>query len=93
MPKLYTVELDMTLVTGRLVKFRLQEFNSNNPSFFVEANDPDDACYFTICKFSEIILKQDESLETAKLLQQVIEDIRIKKVYCKDEKKLRRPSL
>jgi hypothetical protein len=91
--KIYTVELDMTLVMGRLKSFHLKEFNSEYPTVFVEANDPDDACYFTICKFSEVVLKQNESPETAKLLRDVIQDIRIKKAYCKDEKRLRRPSL
>ena len=91
--KIYTVELDLSLVVGRLKYFELKEFNSSNPSIFIEANDPDDACYFTICKFSEVVLKQNESPETANLLRDIIPDLRIKRVYCKDEKKLRRPSL
>jgi hypothetical protein len=91
--RIYTVELDLGLVFSRLKAFHLKEFNSERPSIFIEANDPDDACYFTSCKFAETILKQNESPETAELLRDIYPDIRITRVYCKDEKKLRRSSL
>lgn len=87
--KIYTIQVDMTNVLGVLKKFRLGEFNSQFPTLFIEAKDPDDACYYTFAKLSELVLKQDESVETAQLLQLVQADLRIKKVFCKDEKKLR----
>jgi hypothetical protein len=86
--KIYTIEIDMTNVLGMLRRFRLGEFNSQYPILFIESNDPDEACYFTYCKLSEILLKQNESIETAKLIGIVHDDLRIKKVYCKDEKRL-----
>lgn len=86
--KIYVLEFDMTIVLSRLKKFNLYEFNSASPHIFVEANDPDDACYQAYCKFSEILLKQDESMETAVLIKEVFHDMRILKVYCKDEKRL-----
>jgi hypothetical protein len=85
--KIYTVKLDMTLVLARLKKFRLGEFNSQSPILFIEADDPDDACYFAFCKFSEMLLKQDESVKTAQLVKSLQSDIRITKVFCKDEQK------
>ena len=86
--KIYVIQLDCSLVMSRLRRFRLREFNSEYPMIFVEAANPDEACYLTFCKFSETILKQDDSLATALLIKDVMSDIRITKVYCKDEKKL-----
>ena len=86
--KIYVVTLDMSLVLTRLKKFNLHEFNYKFPKVFIEAQDPDDACYQAYCKFSEILLKQDESMETAVLIKEVFHDMRILKVYCKDEKRL-----
>lgn len=85
--KIYTVKLDMTLVLARLKKFQLGEFNNKSPIIFIEARDPDDACYFVSCKFSEMLLKQDESVKTAQLIKSLQSDIRITKVFCKDEQK------
>ena len=83
--KIYVLEFDMTSVLPRLNRFRLKEFNHERPYIFVEADNPDDACYLGYCKLSEILLKQDESTETAILIKDIINDISIKKVICKDE--------
>ncbi len=86
--KIYVLHVDMTLILPRLKKFRLKEFNTAHPIIFVEANDPDGACYECNCKFKEIILKQDYSTKTASLIKEVLLDMRINKVYCKDEERL-----
>ena len=86
--KIYVLRFDLSLVHTRLKKFRLKEFNSENPVIFVEAANPDEACYLGYCKFAETILSQDDSAKTARLINEVEYDIRITKVYCKDEKKL-----
>tara|TARA_B100002019_G_scaffold259188_1_gene244382 strand:+ start:190 stop:453 length:264 start_codon:yes stop_codon:yes gene_type:complete len=86
--KIYVVTLDMSLVLTRLKKFNLHEFNYKFPKVFIEAQDPDDACYKTMCKLSEIMLQQQSSVDTAVLIRSVQHDIRIVKAICKDEKKL-----
>lgn len=86
--KIYCLNVDITMCISRLKKFNLREFNSPYPVIFVEAKDPDDACYKCFCLFTENILKQDESKETAKLIKDILPDVRVTKVYCKDEKKL-----
>ncbi len=83
--KIYVIEFDMRLVLPKLVNFNLDIFNYNSPIVFIEANNPDDACYLAHCKFAEVILKQDESMETATMIKDLFNDMRIKKVYCKDE--------
>lgn len=81
---IYSVTLDLTLVIGRLKSFRLAEFNSLCPTVFTEADNPDDACYFTMCKFSETILKQKETASTAILLKDILHDVRITRVRPRD---------
>lgn len=78
----------MTNILGRLKRFNLGEFNSQFPILFIEADDPDWACYCVFCKFSETLLRQDESIETAQLCKSLNHDMRITKVFCRDEKKL-----
>lgn len=86
--KIYVVEFDMTLVLPRMKRFNLGLFNYTFPIIFIDADNPDDACYLSYCKFSETILKQDESSETALFIKDVMNDMRIRRVYCKDEKGL-----
>ena len=86
--KIYTVKIDISLALPRLKKFDLREFNSAFPILFVEASDPDGACYEAVCKFSEMLLKQNESKTTAYLIKDILQDFRVIKVYCRDEKKL-----
>jgi len=86
--KIYVLKFDLTLVHSRLKKFRLREFNSEIPVLFIEAKDPDEACYLGYCKFADIVLSQDSSPETVRLMKEIEYDIRITKVYCKDETKL-----
>lgn len=86
--KIYVLKFDLSLVHSRLKKFRLREFNSENPTLFIEAPNADEACYLGYCKFADTILSQDSSPSTVKLIKDVENDIRITKVYCKDEKRL-----
>lgn len=86
--KIYLLKFDLSLVVARLKKFRLGEFNSSYPMIFVDATDPDDACYRGHCKLVETLLKQNGSKETALLIKEIMHDVKIKKVFCKDEEKL-----
>lgn len=86
--KIYVITFDMTQVLGRLKKYRLSEFNHEFPKIFIEAPNPDEACYLGYCKFAETILRQNSSHETAAMINELEYDIRITKVVCKDEKKL-----
>jgi hypothetical protein len=86
--KIYVITFNLTAVLQRLVQFRLNEFNHEYPDIFVEAADPDEACYLAYCKFSETLLKQKPSDKIALFIKDIENDIRIIKVVCKDEKKL-----
>lgn len=86
--KIYKVSVCLKLVLTRLKSFYLFEYNSENPIIFVEAADPDDACYKTIHNLATIVFRQNGSPETVELFNEIKYDIRITKVTMPYEKKL-----
>ena len=81
--KLYKVYLDMSLVIARLKKFKLNKYNSSHPIVFVEASDPDGACWKAVNNLLRSILDQDDSAKTRMLCREIKGDIRVIKVSCK----------
>ena len=43
--KIYKVQIEMMGVIARLKRFNLEKYNSPCPVIFVEASDPDGACF------------------------------------------------
>ena len=78
--KIYKVQLDLRLVIGRLKKFNLHEYNSEEPIIFVEAASPDDACHLAYYGLANVIIKQDDSKATLALVNDILLDISVKKV-------------
>jgi len=78
--KIYRLTLCLQLVISRLKKFDLKQYNSERPIIFVEAKDPDEACYRAIYNLTSIILKQDDSKATIELLKEVMYDVRVIKI-------------
>ena len=79
--KLYKVQMDLSLVIARLTKFKTGVYNSSCPIVFVEAPDPDEACYKAMYNLMRKIVGQDPTNETLKLCKDLVHDIRITKVY------------
>jgi hypothetical protein len=78
--KIYRLTLCLQLVISRLKKFDLKQYNSERPIIFVEAKDPDEACYRAIYNLTSIILKQDDSKATIDLLKEILYDLRVIKI-------------
>lgn len=78
--KIYRLTLCLQLVISRLKKFDLKQYNSERPIIFVEAKDPDEACYRAIYNLTSIILKQDSSKATVELLKEIMYDVRVIKI-------------
>ena len=78
--KIYKVHMVLTLVMPRLKQYNLGDYNSSTPIIFVEAEDPDDACYIATHKFVSKILKKDHSVETLKFAKEIMHDVRIIKI-------------
>ena len=69
----------MQLVMPRLKHVDLREFNSERCTVFVDAEDPDDACYKALHKLAETIIKQDKTM--VKAMPEIFNDIRVKKIW------------
>lgn len=82
--KIYKLHISMMLILTALAKFRLYEYNHEEAIIFIEANNPDEACYKAFFKLSEIVLKQatteKDRIEAATLLEELHHDFLIKKV-------------
>ena len=68
----------MSLVLSRLREFDLKEFNSQKPIIFIEADDPDDACFKSHYKLAAVILAQDAKMATQ--MKEILADITIRKI-------------
>ena len=79
---IFKVHLDLSLIINRLIRFNLNEYNSTKPIVFVEAANPDGACFKATFNLIQIILKQDDSIESRLICRAIREDIRIIKVSC-----------
>ena len=79
---IFKVHLDLSLIINRLIRFNLHEYDSTQPIVFIEAADPDGACFKAIFNLIQIILKQDSSIESRLLCRSIREDIRILKISC-----------
>lgn len=86
--KIYKVLMDMTLVVARLKRFDLGAYNGPSPVIFVEAEDPDGACYKAYHKLNLKLLKKDHSVESIEFVKSIMNDIRVLKVEVASEKKL-----
>lgn len=70
----------LTFVMSRLKKYRLEDYNSSTPIIFVEAKDPDDACYQAMHKLASKIIRSDHSVETLNFVKDILNDVRIIKI-------------
>ena len=77
------------MVLPRLKKFKLHEYNSENPIIFVQASDPDEACYRAIFNLAGLIFRQDDSRETISLFNDLQYEIFIIKVEIPNDEKFR----
>jgi hypothetical protein len=78
--KLYKIYMDLSRVINLLKRFNLGEFKTKTPIIFTEADNPDEACHIAYYRFVETILKQDNSTDTSKLIQDISFGVRITKI-------------
>lgn len=72
--------MSLSLVMAKIKHYNLKEYKHMNPIIFVEAKDPDEACYKATNMFMSIILDQDNSIETIGFLKDLLHDIRVIKI-------------
>lgn len=76
----------LRLVMHRLKRFKLYEYNSQNPIIFVQAQDPDDACHKALYNLINTVFKQDMSKKTINLLAEISNDIKVLKITIPKDK-------
>ena len=81
--RIYKVFLDMTSAIHDLKGFYLGKYNSMFPIIFVEAADPDGACYKAVYSLIKQILDQDDSVETRVICRNLRRNVRVLKIQCK----------
>ncbi len=86
--KIYKVHMDLSDVIARLKQFKLQEYNHALPIIFVEAKDPDGACFKAYQKLNLKILSRDHSVETIEFAKDVLNEVRVLQIEIANEKKL-----
>lgn len=64
----------------QLRKFVLREYSLPYSLIFVEADDPDDACYLVLYRLMKLIMDQDPSIETRILCRKLKKYMRIDKI-------------
>ena len=83
--RIYKVHVCMFLVITKLKKYDLEDYNSIRPIIFVEADDPDGACFNTLHKLAGILLKHSKSARAINFVRDILNDVRILKVECPNE--------
>ena len=73
--KNYRVEMDLSIVIPQIREYRIYEYNSEHPIIFVEAKDPDEACFKATHRLLQMILKQKDTSETRDLCKEIKKDI------------------
>jgi len=76
----FKVYLDLTDIYPKIKKFFLREYVVQYPLIFIEAEDPDDACYMVVYRLIKLIMDQDPSIETRILCKEIKRSVRIDKI-------------
>jgi hypothetical protein len=76
----FRLSIDLSDLYIELRKFVLREYSLPFSLIFIEANDPDDACYMVLIKLMKLLMDQDPSLETRILCKKIKKHMRIDKI-------------
>jgi len=79
--KTYRMMLDISNVFSRIKHLFLKSYNSPFPTIFVNATDPDDACFEVINDLIKIIINQNPSVEMRIVCREIRRKSRIDKIY------------
>lgn len=78
--KHFKIDLDLTNIFLKLSEYKLRQYTIPFFTFFIEAEDPDDACHETILRMINLILERDKSIETRIFCRTIKKQIRFDKI-------------
>lgn len=70
----FKINIDLTDIFLHLLEYKLKEYPMPYLTLFIEAEDPDDACYELVKRIMNDILRKDNSIKT--------------RIFCRKAKKL-----
>lgn len=73
--------LDISNVFSRIKHLFLKAYNSPFPTIFVNAQNPDEACFEVLNDLIKIIMKQNPSIEMRIVCREIRRKSRIDKIY------------
>ena len=73
--------LDISNVFSRIKHLFLKSYNNPFPTVFVNAQNPDDACFEALNDLIKIIMKQNSSIEMRIACREIRRKSRIDKIY------------
>lgn len=77
----FKISIDMSDLQSDLKQFLLREFSLPFCLIFIEADDPDDACYELLNRLMKLILSQKNTIETRIICRKIRKYLRIDKIY------------
>ena len=79
--KTYRVMLDISNVYHRIKHLFLRSYNSPFPTIFINAKDPDEACFEVLNDLINMLMKQNSSIEMRIICIEIRRKSRIDKIY------------
>jgi hypothetical protein len=76
----FKINIDLTDLFKELQQFRLREYSIPYLTLFIEADNPDDACYELTQRIITDILRQDNSIATRIFCKKIKTLIRFDKI-------------
>jgi hypothetical protein len=73
--------LDISNVFTKIRHLILRSYNSPFPTVFINAKDPDEACFEVLNDLINIIMKQNTSIEMRIICREIRRKSRIDKIY------------
>ena len=64
-----------------VILFAMREFTVPFCLYFLDAENPDDACFILYRRVIHAIMKEDDSIETRILCRKIRRDMRVDKIY------------
>jgi hypothetical protein len=78
--KHFKIDIDLTDIYLKLSEYKLRQYTIPFFTYFIEAEDPDDACYESILRMINLILERDDSISTRIFCRTIKKYIRFDKI-------------
>ena len=78
----YRLSVDLSALQSELLKYDLRDYRLPFSLYFLEADNPDDACSTIMNRLMRLVMKENSSIKTRILCRQIRRFIRIDKIEC-----------